>query len=94
MLSLRDKDAMHDEPPHNGGHVFYQNQLKFPESASVYPAGQYDLYSLRQSGLPQSIVADFSTGLGKLLPQQSCSLDSRILGNISKTALDSFTNVN
>jgi len=28
------------------------------------PCGQYDLYRLRQSSLPQSIVSDFSTSFG------------------------------
>ena len=35
------------------------------------PFGQYDLYSLRQSGLPQSIVADFSTGFGIIAKRNS-----------------------
>jgi len=47
-------------------HILYHNQLKFPESASVYPTGSMT-FSLRQSGLPQSIVRDFSTGFGILL---------------------------
>ena len=42
---------------------FYHNPLKFPESASVYPTGRMT-DCLRQNGLPQSIVADFSTGFG------------------------------
>ena len=41
----------------------YHNPLKFPECASVYPAGSMT-DCLRQNGLPQSIVQDFSTGLG------------------------------